>query len=789
MPETFPPASAAIATLQTAANTEVARATAGEQIALATGGLLPRTHASRAADTFHSKEFGALGDGSGATVGTTYGATLAAMAAYSVNGATPLAWMTDQRYGLTFSMTTSAAVASGATVLPFTRSISSFLGWAATVAVWQDPTNGNYAPRAGMLVTSTTAGIPVGTTIAAGGVNGAPGAKQGNITLSAATTAAIPSGTVVNFSYSPVMLQALTKDEVGIQSAIAAAVANPSGGKVMLPQGVSILTRTLMNTSGCTDPNAGEPILTIEGSNRFASRLVLASDFGPDTAAIKQVNRGIGWYSCTFYRGFRVIGQTKTRVLGAAPNLVQGIGLSAKDIVDDVRVDYCSAGFSLLNDHITMRSFAAPNCGYGVLLDAYSFVIGNHSFATSDMTGPTIASFAVATTNSLDQPHMSHLHLGNCPFGMLGLANPSNVSAALSEFMNNGSLTDIALEQVGYNFIRMEFPRSVDRNVIIGGGFAEIGVTAQQISGDSTHSARLVDGASEFNFNTLIGTGYGYTNVTGGLISAGDILDNTFIGDTSFVLGSTTTAYPFAFTDHAMRNTFSLGYGDGVFRSADAALTAGMLVQDDGWGNAGGGGVNVYTDGHPFLGIALTNMGSGHMGAILTRGDCFSFADAYSVAVPKADTTQVITAGQAAFATTGGVAGGIDQRCAIGTFILGSGVSGLTSAWISLNPNAAAGARGGASHTAGTGTTQATAAATTARIVIVPSGGTTNAGLLLPTIPVGEDQIYINDDAVAKQIWPQGTNTIGLSGAAGAAFTLPASSTITFRRVSSTAWR
>ena len=47
----------------------------------------------------------------------------------------------------------SAAVSSGATLLPFTATVNA--GYVATAALWQMPANGNYLVRVGMRVSGT----------------------------------------------------------------------------------------------------------------------------------------------------------------------------------------------------------------------------------------------------------------------------------------------------------------------------------------------------------------------------------------------------------------------------------------------------------------------------------------------------------------------------------------------------------------------------------------------------------------------------------------------------------
>ena len=136
------------------------------QLVRATGGPVSRTLGARASDVFNARDYGASGTGSATAIGTSYGSTLAALASYTVpGGATPFSWATNPAFGLTFTMTTSAAQSGSGSALTFLEQLISHQGlpFQATVAAWQDPSNGNFLLRPGMLVSGSCIGS--GTTV------------------------------------------------------------------------------------------------------------------------------------------------------------------------------------------------------------------------------------------------------------------------------------------------------------------------------------------------------------------------------------------------------------------------------------------------------------------------------------------------------------------------------------------------------------------------------------------------------------------------------------------------
>ncbi len=136
------------------------------QLVRANGSQVSRTLGARATDRLNVRDFGAAGNGQANAIGTSYGSTLAALASYvAPGGATPFSWATNPAFGLTFTMTTSVAQSAASTTLTFLDTLISHQGlpFQAIVAAWQDPSNGNFLIKPGMLVSGSC--IASGTTV------------------------------------------------------------------------------------------------------------------------------------------------------------------------------------------------------------------------------------------------------------------------------------------------------------------------------------------------------------------------------------------------------------------------------------------------------------------------------------------------------------------------------------------------------------------------------------------------------------------------------------------------
>ena len=136
------------------------------QLIHATGAPVSRALGVRATDQFNVRDYGASGNNMFTAIGTSYGSTLAQLASYvGPGGGTPFGWATNPAFGLTFTMTTSAAQSSTGASLSFIEQLISHQGlpFQANVAAWQDPSNGNFLLKPGMQVTGSC--IASGTTV------------------------------------------------------------------------------------------------------------------------------------------------------------------------------------------------------------------------------------------------------------------------------------------------------------------------------------------------------------------------------------------------------------------------------------------------------------------------------------------------------------------------------------------------------------------------------------------------------------------------------------------------
>ena len=160
----FDPAGAASAVAAAAVAKDAAGTISG-QLVQASGASVSRSLATRASDQWSARDYGAVGSGTAAAIGTTYGSTLAALAAWSpaVGAAHPFAWAINPAFGLTFTVTTSAAqTIAGALPCIENLNFQPTLPYAMTVACWQDPAHANYLLRPGLTVTGPTSGTGSG---------------------------------------------------------------------------------------------------------------------------------------------------------------------------------------------------------------------------------------------------------------------------------------------------------------------------------------------------------------------------------------------------------------------------------------------------------------------------------------------------------------------------------------------------------------------------------------------------------------------------------------------------
>ncbi len=141
--------------------------TIGAQAVRSTNGMVALTLQQRASMTLTPLEFGAQGNGSTNTIGTTYGSNLLAVCGYTTPNTSlhPFQYLcTDPQMGLEFSLPTSAAQSgTGTTLIFISPNTSGGFGWNAHYALFDDP-GYQYAVLTPSMVVSGP-GIPANTTL------------------------------------------------------------------------------------------------------------------------------------------------------------------------------------------------------------------------------------------------------------------------------------------------------------------------------------------------------------------------------------------------------------------------------------------------------------------------------------------------------------------------------------------------------------------------------------------------------------------------------------------------
>lgn len=746
---------------------------------LTPGTTTPRTVGARQGEVFNVRDFGALGTGASTAIGTTYGASLAALAAYTVNGATPFSWATNPAYGLTFSISASVAQTTAGTTLTFLNTMNNYNGWVASVAAWQDPANYNFNVRPGMLVSGPC--IAGGTTVSA--VGRTPGAGYGTITLSQASSSACAAAASITFTVSPAQLQASTVDWLAIQTAMANAAAAPGGGRVSIPSGTYMISRPLVNAASTTDTAALLPAMEFVGAGQDNTSLFATSDFGQDTCLLTEASRTTFGISTTYYHDFRMKGVQQARVLGASPNAMDGLCIGTRARVSDINVQFFHAGLQTVKDHWTVRQATFSNNGYGIYFGPYGATIGNDVLDTLDLTGNTIAGVGTTNTNQIDAATWSTVHTGYSPYGIYYEATTPNVSTPLTAIFTNSTLRDVFIEQIGNSWLfGAGKTGTVIGNTIIGGGFSDVGNAAnQRIAANPVPAVIYVQ---TFEANTMIGTSWGsFGTVTEAIISTSGYADvNQWIGDRAFVNNSTATIGQMRCGGECLQNTFQLGSINGAFRLASANVTSGTPVSA-----SVNNQVRPYVEGTPFIGIASATFNAGVIGPVVTDAELYgSGGGGNFFGGVKAVPTQAITAGQPVFVAAGGFVGGMSADGAIGTAAY---ASSPTQNFVALNlfQGQRSGGESVANELTAAGTTQATAytlIAAVNRFTTVAAG----SGAILGLAPIGQSVTIYNDGANALLVYPQAGAAIG-TGATNAGLSLAAGATGTYRRLTATTWR
>jgi hypothetical protein len=750
----------------------------GQNLGLGTSaaptGATQRTLSSRAGDVYNPLDYGALGTNSTATIGTTYGATLAALAAYTTPaGARPFSWATNPLFGLTFQMPVSAAQAAAGASLTFVETTTSWLGWAATLPLWQDTANASDQILVGMNVTGSC--IAANTTVAA--VGRVPGGATpfGTITLSQPTASSCASGTPITFTISPTQLAALTQDWLGLQAAFAQADLGSSQiGQVSIPKGVYNVNHPIINASLSPGDGGVFPGLDVGGAGMQETVIQAANDLGLDACVIMEANRSTT-YSLATYHDLKLLGPSYSRVNGTLPAGMDGLCLGEGAKAYRLDIQAMRAGINGVRDHWNVQDSILSSNGYGIYFAPYGNSLGNAFFEGDDLSGNTVASIAVSASNDMDSATVQHTHTGNSPYGLFYEAMPTNYTATSGSFLTNSLLQNVFVESVGYGFLYGAGQTGiVAGNNFVGMGAVGVNAAGSYIPGGPTVAPAVAYIAQFFN-NTLTGTdwGQGYADgVSTAIVAAsGFISQNTIVGDEYFVTGSSATVSPLA-APAAAANSFAFGQANGFFEAVSSAIGQGALLAD------GGAAAVPYADGKPFAGIAAGAAGANKQVAIYTSG--------YEIAVPKAISSQFVATGQPVFPTsstgTVGVVGGLDQQGAIGSVYWGG--SGATTT-INLNVGSKAGPLTSLTGqtASGTGQNAQLIAATLTQFTTTTAG----RGPTLALIPIGYCETIYNDGTASMTVWPQTGGSIG-TAAVNTGSVLAAGTKGEFCRVTNTLW-
>jgi hypothetical protein len=737
-----------------------------------TGVPFTRTLAQRLTDEVDAQDY-AAGDGDTTTLSTALGSgnvtSLAALAAYTTGwGTTPFSFVTNSNFGMTFPMTTTAAQGAASTTLTFVDSLTGINGWAGTAPQWDNPAHGNDLLDVGMLVSSTSSGctIPAGTTVTAFDNNVANVAStMGTVTLSAATTTACPSGSVITFTMPPAAIAAMTYQTLGLYAAMNAAATlaagNENGALLRIPAGTYETSRDIINVANTTDYTGQAGLVRIEGAGSAETRIMPTFDFGENRYALRPLNAsGVAPSSLAVYKGlfFRNAFNENTTIYGSMPVAqstslpvqMGGLLLTEKEKVYDISASGFHAGVTGINDHWEIHDSNISNNGYNVYFGKYSPVMGDQKFFAVNLDGATVASIGVASTDQADNTDWFGGHTGSAPYSWFKESKEANVTTGLL-FVTNSSMIHQSIEADGLSYMY-----GADAGAVVQGnkfqdmGFGSVSATFTPPSGTPTASF-YVDGfnSNVFDNATMLALPSTYTAViqTNG-IAGGGISNNSF-RDSPTMISVPTAAIPLlsivngGVTGNAYSNTFASPLMSGRLAQAVGAITALMPV---GLNGNSVPYVTTYADGGSYVGVAYKSASAQHnIIPVVER----AFLQG-GLSVVKADPTQACATGGTVFPTSAGFKCGIDSFGAVGA--LGSAAtSGGTTLQVDFAPSYANGVRKVA-----TAQTAATAQTLTSTIAIYTTSG--SATQTLPAIPTGESVRIVNQTASAITVAPGAFN-------------------------------
>jgi hypothetical protein len=587
------------------------------------GGAAERTMAQRAADRFNVRDFGAVGDGVSRTIGTTYGTTLAALAAYTTaNGATPFAWATNPTYGLTFTLTTSAAQSAAGTTLTFLTSLATLSG-TVSVASWIAPANGPDLMLTDLQVSgsciaagTTVSSIPTTVqTLSAGGTTADTlTVPTGSIVLSQASSAACPAGTVVTFALSSAQVQALSPDWLGMQAAVAAAAAG-KGGTAWIPAGVYYKNRPVVVPT-FTDPNYVEQV-DIAGDGVWNTQIYDTVDTGSFSCSIGEMSRGPGSTGHFRVHELRLLGPGAPNTVGNAVAGMDGICMGAKSQADIVSAQAYHAGINAMEDHGTITDSDVNNNFYGIWWAPNGDTVGNWFMRNVRGVGNAWAAFGVTWNNSLDSSHWYEDGVGNEPYGFYRELPPPGQTMSL-DFIGNAVLESDFGESLGNGYIYDEdTTSSIFSTVFIGISPSVNGGPTFQIPGRGFNASIYVAGGIMFSTFTNCDFTIGGTAPASGFIQAGTNIQGNQFNQITYALLNTST--PLLVAPTAIFNFFAMDRAQGEFRRAEAALMTGEIVAH-GANPVSNQGARPMASGDLVLGVVVQGQPSGGVVPVATRG-------------------------------------------------------------------------------------------------------------------------------------------------------------------------
>lgn len=573
-----------------------------------------RSLAARGTDVFNPKDFGAIGDGSSHPIGTTYGASLSAIAAFVTQaGATPFSWVTNAAYGLTFSMNTTAAQGSPGTALTFQTTVSGINGWSATIASFNGlPATGQNILIDGMNVTGSC--VAANTTVSTFAIS------TGVVTLSQNTSGACGSGTAITFSLTNAQVQALQADFLGIQSAVAAAAQSVIGGTVHISQGNYVVNRPVWNP-GINNGSSVYTWIDFTGDGDRNTILNFTTDLGAGSCALGEANRGVASAGYSTYRGFYLIGPGTSNTVGNPVAGMDGLCMGSKDVAEHIYATEFHAGISLLEDHGSISRSNLSGNFYGIYFAANGDTIGNWNIEETILAYEAWSGIGIAWNNSINYSYLKDLDIGtSSPYAIYREAVIAGHTLVMFG-LNASTLVNLFGEGNGNGFIYEETSSDeVNGNTFINVGPTMSGNTAYQIPGRTSKAVIYTGG---FLFNVMVNTDFSFGGgnnslVADAIVEGQEAIQGNQFGFIPNEILNATTDFPILKAPTILFDTFEIDRASGEFRVAEAGLTNGEVVAY---------GQNAYDSGAAAMAVGLVPLGivqqtvtSGQVAPVITRG-------------------------------------------------------------------------------------------------------------------------------------------------------------------------